>query len=311
MDPRRCRSPRGWRSRARADAAPATAAQAPGSGFTTSTTAVVVDVVVRDAKGAPIVDLKPGDFELLEDDVKQRIASVELIAPGRADVTSWRPRRGRPPASTEPPSPESSEPATSRQGQGPTLIALVFHRLSADGRALAHRAARSYLDGTVQPGDYAGVFAIDTSLETLQTFTTDRAKLAAAVERAAKTQAANFTRNQPMSSFYGDNSPDVSPTASAESVGRPRGQSGFVPRLQRAQMPPGSSGMADKLLLELAQNMETVFEEMMRDRNGHIETRRPDLPRHQHGPAAGPQGDRLLLRGPGDPGRPSPRSSAP
>ena len=31
--------------------------QTPGSGFTTSTTAVVVDVVVRDAKGAPIVDL--------------------------------------------------------------------------------------------------------------------------------------------------------------------------------------------------------------------------------------------------------------
>ncbi|MEO6008220.1 MAG: hypothetical protein ABIU38_09170, partial [Vicinamibacteraceae bacterium] len=51
--------------------------QAPGSGFTTSTTAIIVDVVVRDAKGAPIVDLKPSDFELLEDDVKQRIASVE------------------------------------------------------------------------------------------------------------------------------------------------------------------------------------------------------------------------------------------
>ena len=68
--------------RARAPAPPP--AQAPGSGFTTSTTAVVVDVVVRDAKGAPIVDLKPSDFELLEDDAKQKIASVELIAPGRA-----------------------------------------------------------------------------------------------------------------------------------------------------------------------------------------------------------------------------------
>src|SRR5436190_1622624 len=63
--------------------AQAQAPQRPGSGFTTSTTAVVVDVVVRDAKGAPIVDLKPGDFELLEDDVRQKIASVELIAPGR------------------------------------------------------------------------------------------------------------------------------------------------------------------------------------------------------------------------------------
>ena len=79
-----------------AAAAAATAAcaaqQPPGSGFVTSTTAVVVDVVVRDAKGAPILDLKPSDFELLEDDVKQRIASVELIAPGRT------PAAGRAPA---------------------------------------------------------------------------------------------------------------------------------------------------------------------------------------------------------------------
>ena len=74
----------GARAQAPAPAATQPPAQAPGSGFTTSTTAVVVDVVVRDAKGAPIVDLKPSDFELLEDDVKQRIASVELIAPGRA-----------------------------------------------------------------------------------------------------------------------------------------------------------------------------------------------------------------------------------
>src|SRR5688572_17384195 len=62
----------------------ATHAQDRPSGFQVSTTAVVVDVVVRDGKGNPIVDLKPSDFELLEDDVKQRIASVELIAPGRA-----------------------------------------------------------------------------------------------------------------------------------------------------------------------------------------------------------------------------------
>src|SRR4051812_14622925 len=77
----------GARAQARAPAAaqaPAQIpAQTPGSGFATSTTAIVVDVVVRDVKGAPIVDLKPSDFELLEDDVKQKIASVELIAPGR------------------------------------------------------------------------------------------------------------------------------------------------------------------------------------------------------------------------------------
>jgi VWFA-related protein len=246
-------------------------AQTPGQGFATSTTAIIVDVVVRDAKGAPIVDLKPSDFELFEDDVKQRIASVELIAPG----PTTRPMLSAAKDEKSPETVAAPTPGTAALTDGavrPTVLALVFHRLSAEGRVLAHRAAQSYLDTAAQPGDYAGVFLIDTSLERIQTFTTDRGKLAAAIERATTTPGLTFTRNQAMTSFYGDNSADVSPTAGAESVGRPLGQSGFVPPLQRSQLPPGSSGMADKLLLELAQNMETVFDEMMRDRNGHIET---------------------------------------
>ena len=64
------------------------AQQPPRSGFATSTTAVVVDVVVRDAAGAPVVDLKPSDFELREDDVEQRVTSVQLIAPGRTSAAA-------------------------------------------------------------------------------------------------------------------------------------------------------------------------------------------------------------------------------
>src|SRR5262245_40385891 len=80
------------------------AQQAPGSGFTTATTAVVVDVVVRDQKGAPVVDLKQSDFELFEDEVKQKIASVELIAPGA-------PARAAATAAAVSPKPGASEPA--------------------------------------------------------------------------------------------------------------------------------------------------------------------------------------------------------
>ena len=51
----------GWRRRARASPLPrpqrSPRRRRQDPGFTTSTTAVVVDVVVRDAKGAPIVDL--------------------------------------------------------------------------------------------------------------------------------------------------------------------------------------------------------------------------------------------------------------
>jgi VWFA-related protein len=239
--------------------------RAPGPGFATSTTAVVVDVVVRDAKGAPILDLKPGDFELLEDDVKQRIASVELIAPGRTPVKAIRAEAARSADAPAPaPTAKSSDPAPAPAG--PTVVALVFHRLSAQGRALSHEAARRYLEGQIAPDDYAGVFVIDANLETVQTFTTDRQRLAAGIERAAKTQAADYTRQQPLSSFLGDASPDVSPTASAESVGRPIREPGFVPRLTVSR---------DDLVLKMqryAEALERSYEEFMRDRNGHAET---------------------------------------
>ena len=192
-------------------------AQTPGSGYTTSTTAVIVDVVVRDAKSMPIVDLKPSDFELLEDDVKQRIASVELIAPGpnRAARTAAAPA-GQAAATGQLATGDAGRanavPAPARPA---TAIALVFHRLSADGRALASRAARGYLERSAQPNDYAGVFVIDTRLETLQAFTTDATKLAAAIERAAVTQAADTARHQPMSTLFGDE-----PRRLAHRVGR-------------------------------------------------------------------------------------------
>jgi VWFA-related protein len=241
-------------------AAAAVRTQQPQSGFTTSTTAVVVDVVVRDAKGAPIVDLKPSDFELLEDDVKQRIAAVELIAPGR---THARTTDGARPASpqTTPAVPASEQGRPSEAPNSPTVMALVFHRLSVDARPLAWRAARTYLDGPGREADYVGVFMIDSSLETLQPYTNDREKIAAAVERAGRTPGSTYVRRAPMESLYGDTNPDTSPTASAESMGRPPNVSGYQPAAQ---------GHRDQLQ-EAAQRMENFFEEMMRDRNGHAE----------------------------------------
>jgi VWFA-related protein len=244
--------------RAQAPARPP--AQAPVTGFTTSTTAVVVDVVVRDAKGAPIVDLKPSDFELFEDGAKQRIASVELVAPGAKAPT-------RPPAVSRdgaPPTTPAAETEAPTAAATPTVIALVFHRLSPDARDLAAKAARHYLDRAT-PNDYAGVFSIDTGLQALQTFTTDRIRLSAAIERAASMQAAIHARVPGMSAGFGDSDGDVSPTASAESSGRPIGD-------RSVQSGPGAAAGIDARFIRIYANMERSFAEMVRDRNGHIES---------------------------------------
>ena len=242
--------------------APAAPAQKPGSGFTTSTTAVVVDVVVRDVKGAPIVDLKPGDFELFEDDVRQKIASVELVAPGRTPPPAPEVQRAKTSVPTGPA--PAATPAATPVDPPPTVIALVFHRLSPEGRDLAASAARGYLTRATA-NDYAGVFMIDTSLQTVQTFTTDRARLTTAIEQAATTQAAIHVRAPPMSSSFGDADGEVPPTASAESPGRPVSARAIASGAN-------SAGGIDARFAKIYSNMERSFGELIRDRNGHLES---------------------------------------
>src|SRR5579864_1215759 len=63
-------------------AAPA-AAQQEKPTFRVQVDLVTDDVIVRDDKGNFVPDLKKGDFEILEDGVKQEISSMQVITGGR------------------------------------------------------------------------------------------------------------------------------------------------------------------------------------------------------------------------------------
>jgi VWFA-related protein len=236
---------------------------APASGtapqrFATGTTAIVVDVVVRDRKGAPITDLTPADFELLEDGVKQEVSSVELVSVDDRGQTIVRPA-GTPAAETR---------ANPSVVPGPTVVALVFHRLSPEGRALAHRAALAYLENGPRPTDFAGVFMIDQGLSTVQTYTTDQKRLKAAIDDAAG-RISSVYASQSMGAngaAAGDASPGLSPTASAESAGRRDASNGVL----GAASNEIRSG--DAAVQVVADRMERSFADMMRDRDGHAET---------------------------------------
>ena len=62
--------------------------------FGAATTAVVIDVVVRDAKGRPVTDLTRADFELLEDGVLQELGDVTRVGVARRCIA----RAGHAPA---------------------------------------------------------------------------------------------------------------------------------------------------------------------------------------------------------------------
>lgn len=137
--------------------------------FHTSTTAAVVDVIVRDRTGKPVQDLAETDFEVLEDGVPQRIISFEshmseapIAGLGEADAIA--------------------RPAAASIAPTQSLVALVFQQLPHQSRTMAVTAARATIDA-LAPDEFAGVFAVELSLVTMAPFTRDRATLRAAVDR--------------------------------------------------------------------------------------------------------------------------------
>ena len=154
----------------------------------TPATAVLVDVVVRDAQGVLVTDIDANSVEVLEDGVRQTIVLFE--APGA---------RRTPAAGADPGTPAARSGSPTPNG-APRLVALVFEELGPEARSAAQKAARVYLEEQKEPGDFVGVFAIDRTLHTLVPYTRD----IRALERGVRT--AVMRPGCPMS-FAGDVTP--------------------------------------------------------------------------------------------------------
>ena len=188
----------------------------------TGTTAVVIDVVVRDTRGRPVTDLRPADFELYEDGVRQDIGDVTRVgAPQTGGSPSLTGGTEVPPAQNAAGGARTARPTAV---SAPTFVALVFDRLTPEARAQAYKGALAYVD-TSHEGDFAGVFLSDLSLIPIQTYTNDRAKLrdalAAVASRATSVFDRESIREMDQIRAAGDNHPSVPTVASPESVGRP------------------------------------------------------------------------------------------
>ena len=106
--------------------------------FETTSTAIVVDVVVRDGKGALITDLGSEDFDLYEDRLRQSVGSFSVANRGTGIAVAARKRDATTRVGSGTTEPEGTiPPATTESG----LTALVFDRLTPENRTLAQRAA--------------------------------------------------------------------------------------------------------------------------------------------------------------------------
>jgi VWFA-related protein len=167
----------------------------------TTVSAILVDVVVRDRKGMPVAGLTAEDFEITEDGVPQTLGSMTPIfkdTPAATGGTEVPPPQA---SRTEVPRPQASRgdaPAAPAAAAAPAaqevpeVIALVFDRLTSDGRATAHTASMKYLSALDSTRHYMGVFAIDINLMPLQTFTRDVALVRKAVDEFAKHASSQY-----------------------------------------------------------------------------------------------------------------------
>ena len=148
------------------------AAQAPAQStpvFRTGTTAVLLDIVVRDKRGRPIRDLRQDEITVLEDGAPREVKSFRLIEGAPADAGLATPGSG------------VVQPDPLRRV---TLVSLVFDHLSQNGRKLAQKAAHDYLLKPLPAGQWVAVFSLDNRLHMQHDFSRNVGALSAAVDRA-------------------------------------------------------------------------------------------------------------------------------
>ena len=152
--------------------------------YTSATSAILVDVVVRDRNGRPVLDLSAADFEVTEDGVAQKVDTFARVSRGggigvgvawKTPGTTVAVRR---PSETNPSAGDTPDASLEE-----TTTALVFDHLSSESLRLAQRATLAYVPMTGESSVRVGVFATDPGIRVMQGYTTDRTLVRRAVEQ--------------------------------------------------------------------------------------------------------------------------------
>jgi VWFA-related protein len=139
---------------------------------------VQVDVTVTDSKGRHVTDLKPRDFEILQDGKPQVITNFSSVtAPESvtAPVLSTLQQKGTPLLATVKP----------QFGDVRRTIALVVDDLglSFESTASIRQALKRFVDQQMQSGDLVAIIRTGAGIGALEQFTTDKHLLYSAVDR--------------------------------------------------------------------------------------------------------------------------------
>lgn len=220
---------------------------------------VNLDVVVKDKRGRPVKDLKATDFEVYEDGVRQQVQSFRFVTRETAPAAGPAPV-GKNDGATPRPAPPG--PST------PGVIALVFDRLSPEARSLARKAGLAYAEGGIASGDYTGVFSIDQSLRTQQSFTDDPELVKQAIDRATAAAASSYGSSAARVRDLADRSAALDQqSASAQSAAAAAGAARDSGGASAAGAAAGQAEVAMKFA-EMETSMLEQYTELERDQQG-------------------------------------------
>ncbi|HKR00633.1 MAG TPA: VWA domain-containing protein [Pyrinomonadaceae bacterium] len=143
-----------------------------------NTTLIQVDVVVTDRRGNPVANLRPEDFEILENGKLQKITNFSFV------TTEAVPGAPLPGNSNEGKSAAPTTHVRLRPEQVKRTIALVVDDLSLSFESAysVRRALKKFVDEQMRPGDLIAIIRTGTGIGALQQFTADKRLLYAAIE---------------------------------------------------------------------------------------------------------------------------------
>ena len=174
-------------------------AQAPDVVIRSSAREVLLDVVVRDAHGKLVTNLKPEEITVYEDGVRQNVRSFRLVAGSEVRVEDERQaaeaQAAAAPGAVPPPAPARPPLNPLRTVN---VVSLILNDLYTDTcsippcseiRAFAFDSARKFVDKELRPNTFIGIFTLDSSgLRAVYPFSNNRERLMKAVELAAVNQ---------------------------------------------------------------------------------------------------------------------------
>lgn len=146
-----------------------------------STNLVQLDVVVTDDKGNQVTDLKPEDFEIFINGKKQDISNFSYIFSKIAAENAEAGRKNKKVEKYNVPPP----PSKLKLEEVRRTYAIVVDDLSLSFPSIpvVKDSIRKFINEQMQPGDLVAIVRVGSGAGALQSFTSDKRQLLAAVDR--------------------------------------------------------------------------------------------------------------------------------